>query len=799
MKHFQRDLSFALGSMQRAPWLSMLVVLTFALGIGANSALFSLVNGVLLRPLPYGDPDRIVRVYGQNGDNDTASLSPPDFLDFRTRTEALDPFAAYVLSDFSLTGGDRPEAVSGAEVTTGFFTVMGVSPTFGRAPSAEEERTGRHRVAVLGDALWHTRLGGDPDIVDRQIRLDGEVYTVIGVMPPGFAFPEEAQIWVPLTFEAEDMQVRRFHFLAGVGRLAPGADVERADQELDAVAARLEQTYPEDNKDWRVSVVPLRETLLGDVRPALLMLFGAVGLVLLIACANIANILLVKAFGREKEMAIRSALGGSGSRLGWQMLTESVVLGLAGGALGLLFALATLRILVRVSPGNIPRLEEVGLDWQVLLFTLVLVIGTSLLFGLAPALHAARPDLQGSLKEGGRNASSGTRQKAVRNSLVVVELALSALLLIGAGLLLLSFYHLSRVDPGFSTRNVLTGELSISGDTYETPEKAAGFYERLLERVSALPGVERAAVINQLPLSGQGTDTSFTIEGRPMEGDDKFYSYFRTISSDYFEAMSIPLLRGRAFTGEDRAGSSRVVIISESLAERYFPDQNPVGETLVVDLGDAVHARIVGVVGSIRHASLEREPWVTIYLPYQQEPWNYMNVVLQARSDPEALSGALRAAVRDVDPDEPVRIRTMDSLLASAVARPRFNLLVLGFLAMVALALSVVGIYGVISYSVSQRTQEIGIRMALGARRGHTLKMILREGLTLVVIGLGVGLAAAVVLSKVLESMLFEVGQRNPMIFAGVPAAIILVSLLACYFPARRASRIDPAIAIEGR
>ena len=794
-----QDIRYGVRGLWKSPGFVAAAVLVLALGIGANSAIFSVVNAVLLRPLPYRNAARLVWVGGKVGSNPRASVSPADFVDYRAQSSSFEEFAASTSVSFplNLTGAGEPERLTGYLVTTNYFRAFGVQPLLGRAFNPEEERTASGApVVVLSYGLWQRRFGADPSVVGKTVTIDGKGATVIGVAPQSFQYPAGTEIWAPLSFDSPEMKVRRAHFLRPVGLLKPGVTAAQAQAETDAIARRLEQQYPESNTNWSLNLVPLQEQVVGNVRTSLWVLLGAVGFVLLIACANVANLMLARATARHKEIAIRTALGASRGRVVRQLLTESLLLSLAGGAVGVLLAMWSVDALVSLAQGNVPRAAEVGVDARVLGFTLAVSVLTGAVFGLFPALRASKPDLNEVLKEGGRS-SAGARHNRVRSSLVVAEVALALMLLVGAGLLIRSFVGLQQVNPGFDARGVLTTRISLSRSKYAKPEQGAQFFDELQQRVAALPGVEAVGTISELPLSGQPNDTYFTVaEHPPQDSKEQVTADFRRTNHGYFRAMSIPLLRGRGFTEQEARADAKVTVINETLARSFFPDEDPVGKHLVIETDGKAPYEIVGVVADVRHRSLDAGVYQMMYVPTLKVSNN--NLVVRTASDPAGLASAVRQQVAAIDRDQPVStIRTMADVLSESVAQQRFRTTLLGGFASVALLLAAVGIYGVISYSVTQRTHEIGVRMALGAQRRDVVRLVVRGGLGLTLLGVGLGLAGSFALTRVMSGLLFGVSATDPLTYAGITLLLTSVALLACYRPARRATRVDPMIALR--
>ena len=792
-----KDIRYGLRGLWKRPGFTVVALITLALGIGANTAIFSLINAVLIRPLPFPEPDRLVWTWGniRNGGS-RASVSPLDYLDYRHENHTFEQFAAMTSASANLTGGGEPERLAAAAVTGNFFQALGVQPALGRTFQLENEKPGSDQVAVLSYGLWQQRFAGDRAIVNKTITLDDKSFEVIGVMPRDFDFPAAVQIWLPLNFDVEPgMKQRKAHFLRPIGRLKAGVTVSQAQADTDIVARRLEAAYPESNTGWNLRLVPLREVIVGTVRSTLYILLGAVGFVLLIACANVANLLMAHAASRRREIALRTALGAGRLRIARQLITESVMLALFGGALGSLLAVWGVQGLVALSGDSIPvTAGEVRIDLTVLLFTLITSVVTGVLFGLAPALQTMKLNLGETLKEGGRTGESGTRNRT-RSLLVIFETAVAVILLVGAGLLIKSLIRLQRTNPGFDSHNVVTMRIDLPRNKYGAQEVRSRFWEQFQSRVGALPGVEAVGLVTELPLSGQPNDMPYTVEGRPVgDPNQGFDNDFRRINQDYFRAMHIPFLRGRNFTPQEVREGARVMVVSESLVQQTFPNEEPLGKRLIMSFGNTPF-EIVGIVGDIRHGSLARSGLPTMYMPVLEAG---ENVVIRAPVDSAALASAVRRELDAIDPNQPIaRVRTMDEWIARAVAAPRYQTTLLGLFAALAMCLAAVGIYGVMSYSVNQRTREIGVRMALGARRGNVLGLVLRQGMSLVVIGVVIGLIGAFALTRVIGSLLFDVGARDPATFSGVAVLLAAVAFVACIIPARRATKVDPMVALR--
>jgi len=794
-----KDIRYGIRSLLKRPGFTAIALIALALGIGANTAIFSLVNAVILQPLPYQDPDRLVWAWGniQNGGN-RASVAPLDYLDYRSQNKTFEHFAAYMGLSANLTGSGEPERLTATGVTGNFFDAFGVRPALGRGFTLENEKSGQDQVAVLSHAFWQKRFAGDPSIVNKTIVLDGKTVEVIGVMPAHVIFPQLADLWVPLNFDiSPDMRQRRAHFMRPIGRLKEGVTLTQAQADTDLIAAQLAEQFPETNKNWNLRLVPLRDQLLGGSQTPLFILFGAVGFVLLIACANVANLLLVRAAAREKEIALRTALGASRVRIARQMITESLLLSIAGGALGALLATWGVEALVRLGEGSIPRTANVRIDATVLAFTFLISLATGLLFGLAPALRTVRVNLIDSLKDGLRGSGEGALRNRTRSLLVVLEIAIAVMLLIGAGLLIRSLIALQNVDPGFDANNVLTMRITLPRQKYDTPEKSANFFGQLETRLAGLPGVESEALISELPLSNQPNDMPFTVEGRPPVASisEGFGADFRMVSQNYFNALRIPLLRGRNFTEQDVRQSDKVLLVSEQLVAQIFPNEEPLGKRLIMAMSGEPY-EIIGIVGDIRHQSLGAPAAPTMYMPSRQRGGT--NLVIRTQGDPLSIVSAVRNEVQALDPNQPIAaVKKMSDWVDASVAAPRSSTTLLTLFAVLAMILAATGIYGVMSYSVARRTHEIGVRMALGARRFDVMKLVVRQGMILTLIGVVLGLGGAFALTRVMSTLLFGVTAKDPITFAAVAALLIAVAFIACFVPARRATKVDPLVALR--
>jgi putative ABC transport system permease protein len=798
-----QDLKYGARMLAKNPGFTLVAMLALALGIGANTAIFSVVNAVLLRPLPYQDPDRLVFISEHTEQVPDMSVSYPNFLDWQRQNQVFDEIAAFQGQNFNLTGVDRPERLSGWNVSANFLTALGIKPFLGRDFLPQEDQPGGPPVVVVTYGLWQRRFGGDPGLVGRALTLNGRSYTVIGILPASFKFAEvsgAADIYASLGLNADQMKNRGNHpGIYVIARRKAGVSLEQARAQMLTIARGLVQQYPDTNTGNGVVVISMREELVEDVRPALLVLLGAVGLVLLIACANVANLLLARAAAREKEIAIRVALGAGRLRILRQLLTESILLAAAGGGLGLLLGYWGIDGLTTLIPSDFRDVVTISVDRWVLGFTLGVSLLTGLAFGLMPAIHASRSEVSDSLKEGGRSSASASHQR-FRSILVASEVALALVLLASAGLMLRSIGRLLAVDPGFNTDNVLTMRVALPEAKYPKDVQVVAFYKQVLERIRALPGVRSASVVRPLPLTGDGWQTDFYLEGRPMPAPGQTpNSDFHMIDPDYLRVMGIPLLKGRAFTEADDDQALRVVLINATMAQRYWPGEDPVGKRIRVGRGAMrFWATVVGIVGDTKQYGLERNAKTEFYLPYLQRSVHSMELVVRSATDPLGLVTAVRSSVEAVDPDQPVYgVRTMAQYLAESVASRRTTMLLLGVFAGLALILAAVGIYGVMAYAVVQRTHEIGVRMALGAGRGDVLKLVVRSGLVLAFAGVAVGLIAALGLTRLMSSLLFGVRPTDPVTLGAVALLLTAVALLASYIPARRATRVDPNVALR--
>jgi len=811
MEMFWQDIRYGVRMLLKAPSISIVATIALALGIGANTAIFSVVNAVLLRPLPFANSEQLMNVWETDSVRGytRGSASYPNFVDWREQNHVFEHISTYHNNDFIMTGRGESTRLQGAVVNADLFPLLGVSPVIGRGFLPAEDNPGEAgRVVVLSQGLFQKRFNSDPNVVNQSVVLDGKNYTIVGVMPGAFQFPvqnDPVELWTTVALDREGKEPiteeRGAHYMQVIARLKPGVSKEQAQAEMTTIGTRLEQQYPDKNLHRNLRVEPTLEALVGDVRPALLILLGAVGFVLLIACANVANLLLARAMSRHKEMAIRSALGASRMRVVRQLLTESVLLSLAGGTLGLVLAVWWSDLLVALGKENIPRALQVGLDWRVLGFTLFVSVLTGIVFGLVPAIHSSKTELTESLKEGGRSGAEGARRNRIRGVLVVGELAIAVVLLVGAGLLIQSLWRLRQVSPGFESQNLLTFVVGIPEVKYPTG-KQAQFYRDLITRIESLPGVRSASSIIPLPLSGDSFSISFETEGRPVAKGDRPSADFFAVQGDYFKTLGVSMLKGRDFTERDNKQGPPVVIVNQAFARKFFPNEDPVGKRvrpgISTDTDEPAMREIIGVVSDIRNRNLSSELRPGYYMPAAQMPFNQMTLVVRTTNDPHSVITAVQNEVHAMDNELPIfNVKTMDEYISATVAGPRFNATLLVIFAGVALILTIVGLYGVMSYSVAQRTNEIGIRMALGAQTSDVLRLIVSQGFKLVLIGLGIGLAGAFALMRVIASLLFGVTAKDPLTFAAVAVLLALVALLACYIPARRATRLDPLHALR--
>ena len=801
------DLRFGFRMLFKKPVFTFIAVSTIALGIGANTAIFSMVNAVLLRPLPYPTADRIVAIQEINPEGRRVQITPANFLDWRAQNTVFEHLAAIFTRGANLAGNEGAERIDIAVASADLFEVFGVHSELGRLFLPEDEQAGHVPIVVISHGLWNRRYGGDPGVLGHAITLDGKSYTVAGVAPAGFQFPNKTEAWLPpdrlapaVTPTMDVTQVRGWGYLSSVGLLKPGIRLQQAKDEMESITSRLREQYPQTNNNRFDRVESLHTNLVGDTSMLLWLLLGAVGFVLLIACANVANLMLVRATARQKEIAIRTALGASRLRIIRQLLTESVLLAFTGGFFGLLLAWQGVQILTSLLPKDFPRLQDVNVDLKVLLFTVVVSLITGVVFGFAPAWQVSRADVHETLKENARG-SSGALRNRLRSVFVIAEFALSLVLLVGAGLLLRTFLHLQTVNAGFNANRILSMRLSPSGPDFKGDDQYIAYYKQVVERLRAIPGVESVGAINTLPLH-KGPTLGFHIEGRPQLPIDQWaHANYRCVSADYFRTMSIPLLQGRAFEDRDKNGGPLVVLINQTAALN-FGDENPVGKRIGFGAtnrnGQPVWFEIVGIAANVRSLSLQEEPPPEVYFSSQQDSFSEMFFVVRTQIEPGGLAGAMREAVQDIDRAQPVtEVRTLQNVVTESVAQQRFNLTLLVMFGGLALLLSAAGIYGVTSYTVMQRTHEIGIRIAVGAKENDVLRLMMRQGMRPALIGLAIGLVSAVALTRLMKSLLFGVTATDPTTFITLALVLMIVALLACYFPARRATKVDPMIALR--
>jgi putative ABC transport system permease protein len=814
MTSLWQDVRFGARMLLKNPGVSALAVATLALAIGANTAIFSIVNAVLLRPLPFKNPDRLVSLWAKVPEHGRWRTTPANFFDWKKQNTVFEDLAAFGSWTMTLTGHGEPEQLLGTQVSSGYFSVVGVEPMLGRSFLPEEYQPGKGQAVILGHAFWQRRYGGNQNLINSPITLNGVPYLVVGVMPPGIyparptttgtiSFEQsEEQFWTPMSFSPQWAAVRTAHVLGAVARLKPNVAVAQAQAEMDTIGGRLAHEYAVD-KDEGIIVSPFMNEVAGDVKPALVMLFSAVLIVLLIACANIAGLLLSQHSARTKEISIRAALGARRARLVRQFLIESLLLSLIGSAAGIAVAKFALGTMVAIIPANIPRLDQAHLDLRVLGFTLALSVLTCLIFGLAPAWKAVSHDLQPTLDQGGRGSRPTFARQRLRQALVVFQVSTAATLVIGAGLLSMSFWRLHQVDPGFNPDHVITFSLTLPPSKYGDNARVNGFYNQLVERLSGVPGVLAAAIGYDHPLQTNWVD-SFSVEGRP-ETEERLSANFNAVGWDYFHTVGAQIIEGRDFTAQDDQNHPGVTIVNEAFARRYFPDERALNRRLQLSApariwrNQRLHSfEIIGIARNVKSAGLKAETEPTYYVPATQAPLNDMLVLIRTRGDPNALVPTLRKAVWEIDPDQPIAdVKTMNKIVSDSVGQPRLNMTLMASFGALALILAAVGIYGLLSYAVTQRTQELGIRMALGAQVRDVLMLVLKQGMTLALIGEGIGLIEALIFTRLLRGLLFGVTPTNATIFIAVFQVLTVVSLMACYVPARRATKVDPLQALR--
>jgi putative ABC transport system permease protein len=804
MESLLSDVRYAARNLFRRPGFTIIAVITLALGIGANTAIFSAINALLLKPLPFPELDRVVAVWDKLPSRGLQrnEVTVANYLDWQSQTQSFEQLALYRWWSANLTGIDPPERIQGFLVTANFLDTTGMKPIMGRNFLPEENQPGKGAVAVITHSLWQRRFGGDPNILNKTITINSITRTVVGVMPERFNFPKGAEVYAPLPMTPELMKSRGDHSYYVLGRLKPGASIPGAQAELDNITARLEQQFPETNKGWGATIFPIVADTVRTYDTALWIMMGAVGFVLLIACANVANLMLARASGRQKEIALRTALGASRWRIVRQLLTESLIVALIGGALGVLIGFWGIDALRAANPAEASRFApgwyQLGINAPVLLFTLGLSVVSGIVFGLVPALQASRTNLNDSLKEGGRQTSASSHR--LRSSLVVFEFALSLVLLVGAGLLTRSFLALVKTDPGFNPDHVLTMNLMLPAAKYKDQPARAAFYNDLVQRVKTQPGVESAAVVNYLPLGGANSSDSYLVEGEPEPAPgDEHGGRYRVATPDYFRTMGISIVRGRGFTDQDRAGAPPVVIVNEAFVRKHWPGADPIGKRIRFygPLERAPWMQVVGVIADVKH-ELNLAVTPEYYLPHAQNPWNAMVLVAKTSVEPGSLAGALRQQVWAIDKDQPVfDVKTMQEVRSTSVAVYSFSSVMLGIFAFVALLLASIGIYGVMAFAVTQRTQEIGIRIALGARSVDVLKLVVKHGMKLVLLGMVIGLAGSWAVTRFIEKLLVGVEATDLLTFSVVSVCLLVAAFVACYLPARRATKVDPLVALR--
>jgi putative ABC transport system permease protein len=802
-----QDVRFGVRMLAKNPGFAAVAVLTLGLGIGANTAIFSVVNAVLLRPLPFENPDQLVMIWQTNPQRGILQdlVSPPNLHDWQQQSHTFGQIAAFNPRGFSLTGTGEPEQLPGTFVSVELFPMLGANPLLGRNFLPDEGRPGGNRAVIISFALWQRRFGSDPNLVGKSLTLNDAIYTVVGIMPAKFQFPIQGQfpipvseLWAPLAIDPAQVN-RGSRELFTIGRLQPGVSIEDAQAEMDTIAQRLAEQNPDSNRGIGVHIVGYHQQLTGNLRPALLILLGAVVFVLLIACANVANLLLARTATRQRELAIRTALGAGRSRLMRQLVTESVLLSLLGGALGLALAYWNFDAIVAALPAHMPRAAEIQIDWQVLVFTFAIAVMTGVIFGLVPALQASSLNLNEALKESGGKGTGGFVRHRVRSLLVVTEVALALVLLVGAGLLIKSFHRLQQVNAGFNPENVLSVPFVLPQSKYPDGNARAAFIKRIMEKLKSLPGVQAVGGVTTLPLSGDHASRSFIVEGQTVSPEGRNVANMRAATPDYFRVMSIPIVKGRGFTEQDHFDAPTVVIINESFERLYFPGEDPIGKRVISPASsDGIPMTIVGVAGDVRNGGPEDEPRPEFYYSYFQNPTRFMYMAIRTAAEPAGLIPAIRREIWSEDNDLPLaNISTLEQLLSKTIAQRRFNLLLLGLFSGLALVLAVVGIYGVVSYAVTQRTHEIGIRLALGAQQGDVRKLVIRQGMIPVVGGIAIGLSGALALTRLMKSLLFGVSATDPLTFAVIALLLTFVALLACFVPARRATKVDPLVALR--
>ncbi|HSS19142.1 MAG TPA: ABC transporter permease [Pyrinomonadaceae bacterium] len=800
METLLKDIRYGARSLLKRPAFAAIAVVTLALGIGANTAIFSVVNTVLIRPFPYRDAQRVITLWQNNVKAGVSrnDVSPANFLDWQEQSRSFASMAGIEPFGFSMIGNGEPERFGAWLVTDRFFETIGSNALYGRTFNSQDYQAGNERVVVIGYGLWQRRFGGDPNLIGQKLTLNGQPYVVVGVMPKQFEFPAEREVWAPRVIRERDRQLRGPTYWNVIARLQPGVTIAQAQAEMNSIARNLEVQYPDTNGGMGTTIVSLPEQLTGNVRSSLWILLGAVGFVLLIACGNVANLLLVRGAERTREFAVRSALGAARARLVRQLLTESILLALLGGTLGVMFASWGVKLILAFNTAKIPRIEYVSLDWRVLVFALGLSLLTAVLFGLIPAAQFSSPNLRSSLTDGSRGAVGKSAQHWVRNSLVVTEVAVALMLLTGAGLLVRSFVSVTRVDPGFETDRLVALQVFLSRN-YQKTEEITGFFDQSLEKIKAVPGVEAAAIVASPPFINLEQDAPFTIQGHPPppKGSEPS-SYYTEVSADYLRTLNVPLRQGRFFTGFDRGGSASVAVINQAMAERFFVNEDPIGKKVTVMFDQPETREIVGVVGNVLHSGLDSNPRPELFVPHSQSPNTQMTFVVKTTADPASLLPAVKNAIREVNHNQTfAKTATMKELVADSLKQRRFNLFLLVSFALVALILAGVGVYGSINYSTKQRTQEIGLRMALGAQSFDVLRLIVGQGLVLSLLGVGIGLVGSFGLTRLMRGLLFGISPTDPLTFAAIALLLTAIGVVASWIPARRAMKVDPLEALR--
>ena len=798
MDSLLKDCRYALRALLRRPGFTAIAVITLALGIGANTAIFSVVHGVLLQPLPYPDSDRLVALRQSNAPaQPDAQVAPGNFLEWQKQSTAFSSLAAYRTVSYNLSGDGNPERLLAGRVSFGLFKLLGAQPLLGRDFVADDDQPGNEKVVIISEGLWQRRFGADANVVGQTLKLDGEDFAVVGVMPAAFRLPDqrERELWTPIAFKDNERTLYYARYIDVIGRLKPDVSPAQAQSEMATIAARLAQEHPEANTGWTINVTPLLDFVVGDVKTIVWVLFGAVALILLIACANVTNLLLARATTRQKEMAVRAALGAGRARIMRQLATESLMLALLGGAAAWPLATWGLQALLAAAPADLPRVASVTIDSRVLLFTLAVTLLTAFMFGLAPALQVLKFDSNPALKD---QRSRSVRQQHIGNLLIATEVALALMLLIGGGLLLRTVWQLNHVDPGFDARSAVAVTIQLPEKKYAAPPQIAGFSEQLVQQVSTLPGVEATGVARILPIV-HNLPTGFYFDGQPRAKDNELpQTNYSAVSPGYFNAMGIPLVAGRAFSERDTLDAPRVAVISQTLAQRYFPNGDAIGKRINVQTGPESYREIVGIVGDVKQNGLTKETKPHAYEPFAQAPNQFMTLIVRSSTDPVSLVPAIRAKVLALDSELPLqRVTALDRMIANSIRQQRFTSIVLSVFAGVALLLAAAGLYGVISYSVAQRTHELGIRVALGAQVKDVMQLVLRQGMTFVIAGEVIGIVGALALTRLLGGLLFGVTPTDAVTFITVTIVLTVVALLACYIPARRATKVDPLVALR--